>query len=86
MIIQRREFLLGTAFLATVPVLERLAPFAAMALPSIPVLPDSLSPQIAERATDENSTRLKIHGWEPILPNGDEAFISINRSWRAAWR
>jgi hypothetical protein len=47
------------------------------------------TPLMTEAGSDENSTVFKIHGWDHYgaeASNGNEVWLTINRSWRAAWR
>ena len=66
--------------------LKYLVPLASIGHRTTSVLPDGSSPQVAADAANLNCFALKIHGWETDEPTGDEAFVRINRSWRASWR
>jgi hypothetical protein len=80
MMIDRRTFMIqGAALLATA---------SALAV----VLPRSSTPQtplMTGAGADENSILFKIDGWDTrdaLASNGNEVWISINQSWRSAWR
>jgi hypothetical protein len=80
MMIDRRTFIIqGATLLATAPAL------ADILARSAPVR----TPLITEARPDENSAVFKIHGWDHYggeLSNGNEVWLTINQSWRAAWR
>jgi hypothetical protein len=78
MLIDRRTFIQISA-----PLVATAA--ALTILPSR--LPGAPSPQLADGAQDIKHPALKIHGWNrPDDGAGEEVFISINQSWRTAWR
>ena len=75
--IDRRTFIIqGATVLATASALAD-------------VLVRSSPPLITEAGPDENFTVFKIHGWGHYgeeASNGNEVWLTINQSWRAAWR
>ena len=89
MTMQRRDFLLGTAFVVSVPALgylASLAPSLASSGKQAPMLPEALQPQVAGAGVKSHGTAIRIHGWQSNPPTDDEVFVSINQSWRANWR
>lgn len=80
--IDRRGFLQGAALVA-----------AANLLPLSSGIPSSVSPSLDLAATEDVITArtpnlaLRVDGWD-CLSNltGDEVFVSVNQSWRSAWR
>jgi hypothetical protein len=75
MIIGRRTFILGTGFVASAPALALHA--------SLPL--GSAQPRPVAGEGGMNGAVFKIHGWEDDR-GGDQLWISINQSWRTAWR
>ena len=80
--IGRRTFILGTGLAAAAPAFADLLAFArTYASPPPPSSP-------------EDNLVFKIDGWsvrDDVTPDGappksDEVWISINQSWRIAWR
>lgn len=92
MIPGRRTFILGTALVATAPVLAKALSLLSTVRSHTSLLPESLSPQSPASETDVSCLAFKIDGWDrcgDIATDdaaGDQVWISINRSWRAAWR
>lgn len=76
--IDRRTFIQDAALFATAAVAARL----------------TMSPTARTRPTtgpekDGDSVRFKIYGWDHCdakVSTGSEVLISINQSWRTAWR
>ena len=68
--IDRREFLSGTALVAVAPTLSLLP----VALPT--------------PAAETNRLVMKIYGWSTPGQRGTdkELWITVDRSWRTAWR
>jgi hypothetical protein len=92
--IARRAFIRGAGLFVAAPVLASLPPSAAdgwpLAVPSSAPLP----PQSLDEPADGADVVFKIDGWSVRDPASigrtalacDEVWISINRSWRTAWR
>jgi hypothetical protein len=80
MMIDRRTFIIeGATLLATGPALSGVL---TCSLPA-------RTPPITEAGPGENSAVFKIHGWDHSgeeASNGNEVWLTINQSWRAAWR
>jgi hypothetical protein len=82
MMIDRRTFVVqGATLLAAAPALADV----------LTCLPPTRTPLVtrAEVGSDENSAVFKIHGWDGHggeASSGNEVWLSINQSWRAAWR
>ena len=80
MMIDRRTFIIqGATLFATVPALTILMPGSSTAQ----------TPLMTGAGVDENPILFKIHGWdhyEGEPSNGNEVWLTINQSWRAAWR
>jgi hypothetical protein len=80
MMIDRRTFIVqGATLLAIAPAFGGMLPRSSMAE----------TPSITKAGADENSTVFKIHGWDAWdaeSSNGNEVWLRINQSWRAAWR
>jgi hypothetical protein len=80
MMIDRRTFVIqGATLLATVSTLADVLTCSSPAR----------TPPMTEAGPDENSTVFKIHGWDPYggeASKGNEVWLTINQSWRAAWR
>ena len=78
--IDRRTFIVqGSTLLAITPCLGIFAPGSSTAQ----------SPRVISSETHEKSTRFKIDGWDTCdvdLANADVVWLSLNQSWRAAWR
>jgi hypothetical protein len=68
--IDRREFLAGAAFVAVAP--------------ALPALPTSSTPT----ARPVGPIAFMIDGWSmhDDLATIDQVWVSVNRSWRTAWR
>jgi hypothetical protein len=77
--IDRRTFIIqGATLFATAPALAILLPGPATAQ----------TPLMTRPGADENSILFKIDGWDlcdTTVSNGNEVWIRINQSWRAAW-
>lgn len=79
MLIYRRTFLLGTAFVASAaPLVGLLIAPAAHATPAARLVP-------AAQATGPSAPALGVHGWD-AEPGGFHAWISVNQAWRGSWR
>jgi len=80
MMIDRRTFIIqGATLLATAPAFGVMLPHSSAAQ----------APLMTEVGAGENSAVFKIHGWdhyEGEASNENEVWITINQSWRAAWR
>jgi hypothetical protein len=80
MMIDRKTFIIqGATLLAAAPGLAVLLP-----CPSIPQ-----TAVMTRAGADENSIQFKIDGWDACdaeASNGNEVWLRINQSWRAAWR
>jgi hypothetical protein len=80
MTIDRRTFMVqGATLIATTGCLGILVPGS----------PIGQSHRVIGPETNENSTRFKIDGWdisEAGVANADDVWLTVNRSWRAAWR
>jgi|HubBroStandDraft_5_1064220.scaffolds.fasta_scaffold01249_4 hypothetical protein len=80
MMIDRRTFIInGTTFLAAAPALAVLLPGPSIAQ----------TPLLTRAGADENSVLFKIDGWDAYgaeASNGNEVWLRIDQSWRAAWR
>lgn len=80
MMIDRRTFIIrGATLLATAPGLADVLTRSAQAR----------TPLITEPGPKENSAVFKIHGWDHYgeeASNKNEVWLTINQSWRAAWR
>jgi hypothetical protein len=91
MIMHRRTFIQGAAFVAATPAIAGL-----FALPtsvqSHPTEVPSRSTQAAETGSDENSILFKIYGWDDggeialDRSSTNTVLIRINQFWRIAWR
>jgi hypothetical protein len=91
MIMHRRTFIQGAAFVAATPAIAGL-----FALPSSvqsrPTEVPSRSTQAAETGSDENSILFKIYGWDDggeialDRSSTNTVLIRINQFWRIAWR
>ena len=70
MMIDRRKFVSGTALVAVAPTLSLLP----VALPT--------------PAAETNRLVMKIYGWSTPGQRGtdEEVWITVDRSWRTAWR
>jgi hypothetical protein len=80
MMIDRRTFIIqGATLLAAAP---------ALAV-SLPGSSTAQTPLVTGAGAEENSILFKIDGWdhcEAEVSNGNEVWLRINQSWRAAWR
>ena len=88
MVIDRRHFIQGAAFVATAPVMAALVPLSMRAASQASVLGERV-PQSATTGTDANSIEFKIDGWDHCdakVPSANEVLIRINQSWRTGWR
>jgi len=82
--IGRRSFIQGTACVATAPAFAGLVAFSS-AMPSpASTLPKATTPGAVTGGQDKNCVTFKIAGWD--CSSGDDVLISINQSWRTAWR
>jgi hypothetical protein len=80
MMIDRRAFIInGATLLAAAPALAVLLPGPSIAQ----------TPLLTRAGADENSVLFKIDGWDAYgaeASNGNEVWLRIDQSWRAAWR
>ena len=81
----RRMFLYGAGLVGLTPAIMELLPGLARAkartplyIPPVPATPDAIS--------DFNAIVFKIDGWDSSEPGPNEVSISLNQSWRSAWR
>ena len=91
MIMHRRTFIQGAAFVAATPAIAGL-----FALPSSvqwhATVVQSRPPQAAETGSDENPILFKIYGWDGggqialDRSSTNTVLIRINQFWRIAWR
>lgn len=102
MMIGRRTFIQGTALVATAPVLTELLSLSSSVQSQTSPLPGSLSPRLArtdmncvvfrihgwDSCDDVPANGATIASTDPVTnqPTGDQMWISINQSWRTAWR
>jgi hypothetical protein len=94
--ISRRAFILGLG--ATTPALAYLESFLSTARSHALPLSNSFPPQLPAGLTDANGIVFKIDGWDvrgASMRSGDsqthdsasgEVWITLNQSWRTAWR
>lgn len=85
--IDRRVFIQRTFLAATTPVVVASLPFAGVFQASS--RPDSLSTPERRHVTNKDLVLFKIYGWDELEAegtNGNELFITMNQSWRTAWR
>lgn len=91
MIFNRRTFIVGTVIVAGTRVLGSFLSLASSPQP-VAACPSILSPtETAGPVPDPTPVLFKIQGWSlPEAQSADqgayEVLISINQSWRAAWR
>jgi len=81
--IGRRNFIQGTACVATAPAFAALVAFSSAA--SSPAsTPPGATPRAVTGGQDGNCSGFKIAGWD--CASEDDVLISINQSWKTAWR
>jgi len=80
MAIARRTFVLGTGLVASAPAFAHLLLSSSAHSTAAPLQPGS--PGTAPALAD---VEFKIHGWDHDR-GGDQLWLSINQSWRTAWR
>jgi hypothetical protein len=82
MIIDRRSFIQGSAFIASASVLATLIPRSLAAQ-----IQSVRSEQSADAAV-ESPVVFRIDGWnlDAERSEGNDMLIRINQSWRTAWR
>ena len=84
----RRTFLVTSGWILTTPALAKVRPFLTTSNPPRIPLVNPLPPQ-AEEAQLEGPV-LQIAGWDaPVVSEktvDSQVWISINQSWRTAWR
>ena len=100
MIVGRRTFVRSTALVGAATAIANLLSLSWMVLSHAASPPGSPS-QLDTAGTDMNSFLFKIDGWNPRNANAvstlssepginvameDAVWISINQSWRTAWR
>ena len=84
----RRRFICAAGLVALTPAIEALLPLSAAAQVRAPSLSTPV-PATSGAITDPNSAVFKIDGWDSFESTGssrNEVSISINQSWRTAWR
>ena len=81
----RRMFLYGAGLVGLTPAIMELLPGLARAELRTP-LPSAPLPTTSDAITDFNAIVFKIDGWDSFEPGPNEVSISVNQSWRAAWR
>lgn len=87
--IDRRSFIQRAALVAGTPALMSLV---ALASPGQSRTSSDRTPSVPScnaGGTGENTLTLQIDGWDHLHPesqNGNEVWITINQSWRSAWR
>lgn len=89
MAIDRRTFLLATGLSATAPALAGLLSIPAIAQHSAAQPPDALPSPIGTAPNcDTDGVTFGIDGWALCdnAPAAGVVLISVNRSWRSAWR
>ena len=99
MMIGRRTFIQSTALVATAPVFANRLSLSSTARSHASLLLDTFPPRSPASGTDMSCLVFKINGWdrrEDVAidsatsvtndPAGDQVWISINKSWRTAWR
>lgn len=75
--IARRKFVLATGAFAAWPALAKLSPLPGGAARELP----------ASLAAEEPELVFRIDGWSPEQPPlRDERWLTINKSYRTAWR
>ena len=77
MLISRRTFIVMTGLLPAAPLAARVTAVSTSA--QMPL-------RIASSKVDARELLLKIDGWNVHEPGGNDAWFTINRSWRTAWR
>jgi hypothetical protein len=82
MIVDRRTFIQGSAFVASTSVLSILLPH------SLVMEVQSVQSKQGVEETVCNSAVFKIDGWsvDTKEPDENEVLIRISQSWRTAWR
>jgi hypothetical protein len=82
MIIDRRTFIQGSAFVAST------SAFATLIPGSLAAQVQSVQHKRVLGETADSSVVFKIDGWslDTKSPEENEAFLRINQSWRTAWR
>jgi len=84
----RRTFILGTGLVAAAPALA--SALTTSSNPRSSMLPSagSLQSDMPAMETAGNDLIFRIDGWEPRqeMVADERMWISINQSWRAAWR
>ena len=84
----RRAFILSTGVVAAAPALASV--LTTSPNPETSVLPSAVGLQsgLPMTATAGYDLPFRIHGWEPRdeRTTDERTWISIDRSWRAAWR
>lgn len=83
--LERRSFLISFGWIAASPALARAWPLAAPMGRRRTPLGDPLPPPALTSETRLAGPVLRIDGWEQQSGDG-EVWISINQSWRSAWR
>jgi hypothetical protein len=99
-IVGRRSFVRNTALVGAATAIANLIPLSSIVL-SHAASPSGSPSQLNTAGTDMNSVLFKIDGWNPrdadavSTPSSDPGinvamedavWISINQSWRTAWR
>jgi hypothetical protein len=81
----RRSFLIGCGWIAATPALAKALPLSAPINRRRGILGDPAPPEAVVGETPLAGPVLRIDGWEQQSGDG-EVWISINQSWRSAWR
>jgi hypothetical protein len=98
MMIRRRTFILSVGLGATTPALAYLQSFLSTARAQALPPPNLFPPPRPSGATDANGVVFRIEGWDVHTASmrsdaslihdstGGEVWITLNQSWRTAWR
>ena len=81
----RRMFLYGAGLVGLAPAIMELLPVLARAEARTP-LSSAPVPTTSDATTGFDAIVFKIDGWDGLEPGPNEVSISVNQSWRTAWR
>ena len=81
----RRMFLYGAGLVGLTPAIMELLPGLARAEARDP-LSSGPVPTAPNAIADFNAIVFKIHGWDSFEQGPNEVSLSVNQSWRTAWR
>ena len=81
----RRMFLYGAGLVGLTPAIMELLPVLARAEARNPLSGAPVS-TTSDGITDFDAIVFKIDGWDSFDPSPNEVSISVNQSWRSAWR